>query len=157
MSDFGDIEGVKIKKLFTHTDDRGNFMEILRADENLLTKFGQSSTSVTLPGVIKAFHWHKNQDDAFFCISGNAQVVLYDLREDSKTYKKTQVIYLGDNAEKKLLVIPHGVAHGYRVLGNTPLLMLYFVSELYDPKNNDEQRIPFDDKEINFDWSTKNK
>ncbi len=157
MSDFEDIEGVKIKKLVTHTDDRGNFMEVLRSDENLLNKFGQSSVSVTLPGVIKAFHWHKKQDDVFFCISGNAQVVLYDLREGSKTYKKTQVVYLGDNAEKKLLFIPHGVAHGYRVLGNTNLVMLYFVSELYDPKNNDEQRIPFDDKEINFDWSTKNK
>lgn len=157
MSDFGEIEGVKIKKIVVHTDDRGNFMEILRNDEGLLKQFGQASTSVTLPGVIKAFHWHKKQDDAFFCISGNAQVVLHDLRKESKTYKKTQVVYLGDNAEKKLLIIPHGVAHGYRVLGNTPLVMLYIVSELYDPKINDEQRILFDDKEINFDWTTKNK
>ena len=157
MSDFGEIEGVKVKKLTTHTDDRGNFMEILRSDEGLLSNFGQASISVTLPGVIKAFHWHKKQDDTFFCISGNAHVVLHDLRKESKTYKKTQVIYLGDNAEKKLLIIPHGVAHGYRVLGNTPLVMLYIVSELYDPKINDEQRIPFDDNEINFDWTTKNK
>ncbi len=157
MSDFSEIEGIKVKKLVVHADDRGNFMEVVRSDEDILNKFGQCSISVTLPGVIKAFHWHKKQDDLWYCLSGNAQVVLYDLRENSKTYKKTQVIYLGENAEKQIISIPKGVAHGYRVLGNKPMKMLYFVTEPYNPKAPDEQRIPFDDKEINFDWATKNK
>jgi len=157
MSNFGEIEGVKTKKIVVHTDDRGNFMEVLRSDENLLEQFGQAALSTTLPGVIKAFHWHNRQDDLWYCLSGNAQVVLYDRRRDSKTYGKTQVIYVGENSEKKLLIIPKGVAHGYRVLGNTSLIMLYFLTEPYNPKNPDEERIPFDDKEIGFDWTTKNK
>ncbi len=157
MSNFGEIEGVKIKKIVVHTDDRGNFMEVLRSDENLLEKFGQAALATTLPGVTKAFHWHNRQDDLWYCLSGNAQVVLYDRRKDSKTHGKTQVIYVGENSERKLIIIPKGVAHGYRVLGNTGLIMLYFLTEPYNPKNPDEERIPFDDKEIGFNWTTNNK
>ncbi|MEZ0537115.1 dTDP-4-dehydrorhamnose 3,5-epimerase family protein [Caldicellulosiruptoraceae bacterium PP1] len=150
------IEGVKVKELKKHVDDRGFFMEILRDDDNLLEKFGQASMSLTYPGVIKAFHYHKLQDDLWFFPKGNAQVVLYDLRENSKTYKKTNVFYLGEN-NPILLLIPKGVAHGYRVLGNEPAIIVYFTTMSYNRENPDEYRIAWDDKEINFDWTTKNR
>jgi dTDP-4-dehydrorhamnose 3,5-epimerase len=54
-----------------------------------------------------------------------------------------------------LLFIPHGVAHGYRVLGNRPVALFYHATEAYNPENPDEERIPFDDPEIDFDWQTK--
>ncbi len=150
------IEGVKVKKLIRHVDDRGYFMEILRDDDNLLRKFGQASISMTYPGVIKAFHYHKLQDDLWFFPSGNAQVVLYDVREDSPTYKMTNVFYMGE-LNPILLLIPAGVAHGYRVLGNQPATIVYFTTHSYNRENPDEYRIPFDDKEIGFDWTTKNR
>jgi len=56
-----------------------------------------------------------------------------------------------------LVVIPKGVAHGYRVLGVTPVTLFYHTTESYDPKNPDEERIDFDDKWIGFDWKTKNR
>ena len=150
------IQGVSIKKLVKHSDDRGCFVEVLRNDDKLLKKFGQTSYTVTYPGVVKAFHYHKKQDDLWFVASGMAQVVLYDMRKKSKTYKETQVLYAGiDNPV--LILIPVGVAHGYRVLGNTPVGLFYHTTESYDPKNPDEQRIAFDDPEIGFDWSTKNR
>jgi dTDP-4-dehydrorhamnose 3,5-epimerase len=80
------IDGVFFKKLIKHCDDRGNFMEILRDDENILKKFGQASASMSYPGVIKAFHYHKLQDDVWYFPVGNAQVVLHDLRKESSTY-----------------------------------------------------------------------
>jgi dTDP-4-dehydrorhamnose 3,5-epimerase len=150
------IDGVKIKKITTHTHDRGNFREVLRDDDKLLKKFGQCSITVTYPGIIKAFHWHKKQDDLWYAVSGNAKVVLYDLRKDSKTFKQTQVICVGDNAESQLIMIPVGVAHGYQVLGKKPFTLMYFTTLSYDAKNPDEQRIAFDDKKINFDWEIKN-
>ena len=151
------IDGVKIKKLIVHGHDRGNFIEILRDDENLLERFGQASITVTYPGIIKAFHLHEKQDDLWHVINGNMQIVLYDMRKDSKTYKQTQVIYAGDLYEPQLVVIPVGVAHGYRVLGNKPVTLVYFTTKSYDAKDPDEKRIPFDDPEINFDWTTTNK
>lgn len=150
------IQGVKIRKITTHSHDRGNFREILRDDDKLLKKFGQASITVTYPGVIKAFHWHKRQDDLWYGVSGNARMVLYDLRKKSKTYRQTEVIYIGDNAEPVLVYIPQGVAHGYQVLGKKPFTLIYFTTESYNPKKPDEQRIAFDDKEINFNWKIKN-
>lgn len=150
------IEGVEIKKLVTFCDDRGFFREVLRDDEGLLTKFGQTSFTKTNPGVIKAFHWHKKQDDLWYVADGMAKVVLHDMRENSKTKGETDVIVCGED-NPVLIKIPIGVAHGYQVLGNKPVMLFYHTTECYDPKNPDEERIAFDDPEIGFDWTIKNR
>ncbi|NLF77405.1 MAG: spore coat protein, partial [Chloroflexi bacterium] len=69
----GKIHDVVIKKLVTYSDDRGYFREILRDDDNLMTRFGQTSFTKTYPGVIKAFHWHKHQDDLWYVADGMAR------------------------------------------------------------------------------------
>ena len=150
------IHDVIIKNLNTHSDDRGYFREILRDDDNLLRRFGQTSITKSYPGVIKAFHWHSEQDDVWYVASGMARIVLYDRRPGSPTYKTTQIIYAGDDNPVAVL-IPAGIAHGYQVLGNQPVVLFYHVTNAYDPKNPDEERIAFDDPEIGFDWSIKNR
>lgn len=147
------IQDVKVKKLIRHSDDRGFFMELLRDDEGLLRKFGQASLAKSYPGVIKAFHYHEKQDDAWFFPVGNAQVVLHDLRNDSLTFGETNVFYLGED-NPLVVVIPQGVAHGYRVLGNEPACIVYFTTEPYDPEYPDEKRLAWNDPAIGFDWST---
>ena len=104
--------------------------------------------------LIKAFHWHKKQTDVWFPLKGNMQIVLYDMRDDSPTHGQTQVIYAGEN-NPMLILIPPQIAHGYRVLGNIPATLFYHTSEAYDAQNPDEERIPWNDPKINFDWSTK--
>ena len=155
------IEGVKIKNLTVHQDiadavqlageQPGFLMEVLRQDENLLQEFGQSTFTVAYPGAIKAFHWHKNQADLWFVASGRAKIVLYDLRPNSATQGQTQVIYAGSD-KYKLVLIPVGVAHGYKVIGQEPVLLFYHTTKSYNPKNPDEERIAFDDSKISFDW-----
>ncbi|MCL6588996.1 MAG: dTDP-4-dehydrorhamnose 3,5-epimerase family protein [Firmicutes bacterium] len=150
------IEGVKVKKLIKHVDDRGFFMEVLRDDDSLLKKFGQFSMSLTYPGVVKAFHYHKLQDDLWFFPVGNAQVALHDLREGSITKGETNVFYPGEH-NPILIYIPSGVAHGYRVLGNTPAIITYVTTESYRPGQPDEYRLAWNDPMIGFDWETKNR
>lgn len=150
------IEGVKVKEINKHCDDRGFFAELLRIDEGLVEKIAQASMSMSYPGVIKAFHLHEHQDDVWFFPSGQAQVVLHDLRKDSATNRKTNVFYMGES-NPIVLVIPKGVAHGYRVLGTKPATIIYFTSKVYDPENQDELRIPWDDERIGFDWETKHR
>jgi dTDP-4-dehydrorhamnose 3,5-epimerase len=152
----GLIHDVVVKKLVTHPDDRGYFREILRDDDNLLRKFGQTAITKSYPGVIKAFHWHKDQDDIWYVAMGMARVVLYDRRPDSPTYKQTQVVFAGQDNPVSIL-IPTGIAHGYQVIGNEPVLLFYHVTKSYDPSDPDEQRIDYNDPEINFDWSIKNR
>lgn len=150
------IDGIITKKLVKHPDDRGFFAEIVRDDDNLLKKFGQMSMSLTYPGVIKAFHYHQIQDDLWFFPVGNAQVVLHDLREDSPTHGQTDVYYLGEN-NPLLVLIPAGVAHGYRVLGNEPAMIIYLTTESYQSLSPDEYRILWNDPAIGFDWTTQNR
>jgi len=147
------IHGVELKPLKIYPDDRGFFMETLRQDDPFFRGFGQSAVTVSYPGVIKAFHWHQNQDDYWVVVRGMAQVVLHDLREDSPTRGETQVVYLGEQ-NMQCLMIPRGVAHGYRVLGAEPMMMVYYVTQSYNPSNPDEHRIRWDDPSIGFDWST---
>ena len=146
------LEGVIIKKILNHPDDRGYFREILRDDDGLLSKFGQTSVTLTHPGVIKAFHWHKYQDDIWYIAQGRALVGLYDMRKDSTTSGKTQSI-LAEGDNPILIKIPIGVAHGYKVLGDTPVLLFYHTTKSYNPKDPDEGRIDFDDPSISFNWN----
>ncbi|EKE14096.1 MAG: nucleotide sugar epimerase [uncultured bacterium] len=155
------INGVKIKKLQVHDDipDRdhskerpGFLIEVLRDDDNFLKKFGQTTFTVAYQGTIKAFHYHKNQDDLWFVATGKAMVVLYDQRKDSPTYKETQVIMAGKD-DYKLILIPAGVVHGYKVLSEEPVLLFYHTTESYNAKEPDEERMDFDDSKIGFDWS----
>ena len=84
-------------------------------------------------------------------VSGKALVVLYDIRENSKTFGRIMSLEMNEN-EPKLLFIPKGVAHGYKVLGNKPLTMLYIMDKSYNAKNPDEFRIFHDDPKIGFEW-----
>ncbi|MEJ2148015.1 MAG: dTDP-4-dehydrorhamnose 3,5-epimerase family protein [Chloroflexota bacterium] len=148
----GKIDGVLIKKLVTYPDDRGYLREVLREDDNLMAQFGQTVVTKTYPGVIKAFHWHQRQDDLWYVAAGMARVVLFDRRPDSPTVGETQVVYAGED-NPVLILIPAGIAHGYQVLGDRPVLLFYTVTQCYDPADPDEERIPYDDPEIGFDWS----
>ncbi|MFA5134045.1 MAG: dTDP-4-dehydrorhamnose 3,5-epimerase family protein [Patescibacteria group bacterium] len=127
-------------------------MEVLRSDEGLLQKFGQTTFTVAYPGTIKAFHWHKKQDDLWFIAEGQAKIVLHDLRNGSLTCGETQVI-ITEEANPQLILIPKGVAHGYKVLGEKPAMLFYHTTEPYNALEPDEERIPFDDKKINFNWN----
>ena len=142
-----------IKRLVRFCDERGYLLEVARDDDGLLESFGQSTFTLTYPGVIKAFHWHRKQHDLWFVAAGEARVVLYDLREDSQTYRRTQVIFMGEHQPLTLL-IPPGVAHGYQVLGNRPVGLFYHTTHSYNPSSPDEERIPYDDPSIGFDWDS---
>ena len=148
------IEGVKILECKKHADNRGFLCEVTKKSQIKDFDWRQTNFTVAHPGVIKAFHWHKKQTDLWFCVSGNIEAVLYDLRDNSKTKGETQSIILGEH-NSAVLLIPKGVAHGYRVLGNNSAGLIYLVDQEYDPKNPDEERISHDDNTINFDWTTK--
>jgi dTDP-4-dehydrorhamnose 3,5-epimerase len=153
------IDGVKIKELKVFKDKPdleqdvklGVFMEVLRQSDDLLSNFAQSNFSIAYKDTIKAFHWHKKQDDLWFIASGRAVIVLYDQRPDSPTRGETQVIHAGSE-DYKLVLIPVGVVHGYKVLSDEPCLLFYHVTCEYDRESPDEERIDPFDKTINFDW-----
>ena len=144
------IEGVEIKELIAHKDERGFFCEIIRSSDNFFqNSFGQLSHSMAHKGVFKAWHMHKKQTDWMYVSTGNIKLVLYDTRKDSKTYGKLIEIFVGEKYGRKVVKVPPGVAHGYKII-NGPMHIIYVTDREYD--SNDELRIPHDDPEIGYNW-----
>jgi dTDP-4-dehydrorhamnose 3,5-epimerase len=150
------IQGVQIKQLTPHVDDRGYLMELIRSDDEFFSKFGQCYVSLNYPGVVRAWHYHKKQEDYFVVIKGACKVGLYDMREGSPTRGEAQALFLGDNNNIGVR-IPIGVAHGYRTLGAEASLLLNFPTEPYNADDPDEYRIPWDSPDIPFSWEAENK
>jgi dTDP-4-dehydrorhamnose 3,5-epimerase len=145
------IEGVMIKDLVTHADNRGYFREVIRVTDSIFSEgFGQLSHSLVHRGVIKAWHAHKYQGQWNYVASGLLRVALYDNREDSSTYRELMEFLVGDNQIPKVYYFPAGVLHGYKCVDG-PMNIFYLTSGVYDI--DDEVRISHDNPEINFDWT----
>ena len=144
------IEGVVLKELVTHCDERGFFREIIRVTDDFFTEgFGQWSHSLMYTGTVKAWHIHKVQVDWWYIGSGVLRVVLYDTRSDSTSYRTTMELLMGDFQPSQVLRIPPGVAHGCKAISG-PVHLFYITSKVYDP--SDEGRILHDDPIIGYDW-----
>jgi len=145
------IHGVKVKKLKIIPDERGRLMEILRSDDEAFTGFGQVYMTTAYPGVVKAWHYHKKQDDNFTCVSGKMRLALYDARKDSPTYGQINdfVISLDD---PMLVTIPKMVYHGFKCVSDREAVVINTVTLPYDHKQPDEYKIDPYDNDINYDW-----
>ena len=144
------IDGVAIKELSTHADERGFFREIIRVtDESFTAGFGQLSHSLVYPGVIKAWHAHRQQTQWTYIARGLLKVALHDGRSESPTYRQTMEFLFGDNQPAQVYCFPPGVAHGYRCIDG-PAHVIYVTSGVYDL--SDEVRMSHDDPSIGYDW-----
>jgi dTDP-4-dehydrorhamnose 3,5-epimerase len=149
------IAGVEIAPVAVWPDDRGHFMEVLRVGCGLAARFAPTTTQVsatlTHPDVVKAFHYHLRQYDCWSVVSGMLQVALIDLRKHSPTAGRRNTLYVGELRPWQIL-IPPGVAHGYKVISRDPAVLVYVTSRFYDP--SDECRIAYDDQHLKYDWKT---
>ena len=155
------IEGILIEPLQVYPDDRGFFCELARLGKGLASKMVpdeqrkiQVSLTLTYPGTIKAIHYHAEQSDLWAPVSGMVQVFLYDLRRHSSTFGAINTIFAGRLQPWEIL-IPPGVAHGYKALGVEPIQLLYFTDRHYNPA--DELRLPYDHPDIAYDWEIQHK
>jgi len=149
------IDGVEIKKLKVIPDARGRLMEVLRCDDEQFIEFGQVYITTTLPDVVKAWHFHKNQTDNFACVEGTIQVALFDARQDSETYGQINEMFIGIH-NPVLVSVPPGIYHGWKCVSQEEALIVNIPTKPYDYKNPDEHRISWDDQSIPYDWTKRN-
>lgn len=115
--------------------------------------FGEVTGDINLtyayPGVITAWHAHRRHYDEWFVIKGALKVGLA-IPNDDGTYRWL-FVSLSEHDGKVLRVLP-GVLHGWRNHTNQEAILMYHISEKYDPVNPDE--IPFTVQQVGADWST---
>jgi dTDP-4-dehydrorhamnose 3,5-epimerase len=148
------IEGVAVKKLEVFPDDRGRVMEILRKDDVLFQGFGQVYMSTTFPGVVKGWHYHKNQKDHICCVSGMIKLAVFDRREDSVTKDELNVFHIGIHSPT-LVKIPEGVFHGWKCISEYEACIINTVSEVFNKACPDEVRVDPHHNDIPFSWERK--
>jgi dTDP-4-dehydrorhamnose 3,5-epimerase len=154
----GIIQGIRIQPFPLWPDDRGYFLEVLRAGQGLASAFprdsSQVSAALSYPGTIKAFHFHRHQTDLWVPAQGMFQVALVDLRPQSPTFGVKNTLYVGALRPWQIL-IPPGIGHGYKVIGTSAAMLIYVTDRFYNPK--DEGRIGYDDPQIRYDWELQHK
>lgn len=157
------MEGIKVFELNRIIDERGSFTEIMRTDWTELfgdEKIQQSNLSVSYPGMIRAWHRHaRGQVDYYVVVKGTVKICAYDNDKNSKTFGNlTEII----SSEQKLQVVrvPGHYWHGIKTLGKETSMLVYFINNLYDYENPDEERSAWNNPDIidpqtklSFDWN----
>ncbi len=145
------ICGAFRRRLRPIRDERGFLVEILRADWENFFGFGQVYITTALPGVIKAWHYHKLQTDNFCVVKGKARIALYDARKDSQTYGEVEEFIVNDE-DWLLITIPPMVYHGFKNIGDEEVYLLNVPNRLYNYESPDEYRLPPDTAEVPYCW-----
>ncbi len=128
------IKDIIIKKLEKFEDDRGWLAEIYRDDElNYQPVMGY--VSVTKPGIIRGPHEHVEQSDCFvFLGPGSFELHLWDRREASETNGEYLKMKVGEN-NPTMVIVPPGVVHGYKCIGEKDAYSINLPNKLYKGKN----------------------
>ena len=128
----GTIANLFWKPLTRHGDPRGWLLEMFRTDE-LPAGFSplMGYVSLTEPGVARGPHEHIGQSDCF-CFIGPSDfdLILWDMRPGSPTNGIIQRETVGAN-RPMLVIVPPGVIHGYRNVGDGMGLVYNFPDTLY--------------------------
>jgi dTDP-4-dehydrorhamnose 3,5-epimerase len=148
------IDGVAIKTLKVIPDERGRLMEILRSDDEIFTRFGQVYMTTTYPQVVKAWHYHRKQDDLIACVKGMIKLVLYDDREGSPTRGEVNELFVGDHAPR-LVRVPQMVYHGWKCVSLEEAIIINAPTMVYNYGEPDEFRIDPHENDIPYTWERK--
>ena len=149
-----DIEGLYVIEPAVFKDERGYFMETYNQSDleaaGIHEVFVQDNQSMSVKGVLRGLHFQKQhpQGKLVRAIKGRIFDAVVDIRKGSETYGKWFGIELSEENKKQLLV-PKGMAHGFLVLSDTAEFC-YKCTEFYHPE--DEGGIAFDDKDIGIQW-----
>jgi dTDP-4-dehydrorhamnose 3,5-epimerase len=140
------LAGVKIHEINILPDERGFFAEAFRQDWKEILEdewIAQANISFSYPNMVRAWHKHlRGQVDYFLVLKGAMKICAYE----EQTGKMAEIVASG---EKPTIVrIPGKYLHGTKTVSSEPSLTAYFVTRLYDYKNPDEIRRPWNDQKI---------
>lgn len=117
----------------------------------------QINYSILYPGIIKAWHRHKHQDDYFCVLKGNAQVGIFSDKPDSEGRLKAPEKHFIGEMNPQVIHIKAGEWHGLTCVGDEPCGLLYLVTNKYNPEEPDEERASWENFAPEGFWLPENK
>lgn len=136
-------------------DERGSFMETYKASDfaaaGIPDRFVQDNHARSVRGVLRGLHYQKKaqaQSKLVRAATGEIFDVAVDIRRQSATFGRWVGVRLSA-ANRLMLYIPVGFAHGYCVISNTADV-IYKVTAEYDPEK--ERGIIWSDPDLAIAW-----
>ncbi|MDW5595977.1 hypothetical protein VSS74_16630 [Conexibacter stalactiti] len=141
-------EGMVVRELITHVDERGSVVELYDP------RWGVSPDELVFayqftirPGRAKGWGIHRRHDDRYAFLDGDLELAFFDAREDSSTSGLESRLVLSPY-RRLLVTIPRGVWHAERNLGDSDVRVVNFPTIMYDHTNPDKYRLPLDTDEL---------
>ncbi|MBL0190089.1 MAG: dTDP-4-dehydrorhamnose 3,5-epimerase [Saprospiraceae bacterium] len=149
------IEGAFILEPRVWGDERGYFFESFGTKylEPLGTKYNfvQDNEAMSKYGVIRGLHYQLPpfaQTKLVRVVKGEVLDVIVDIRKGSPSYGQALSVKLND-ANKRQLLVPKGMAHGYAVL-SSEAIFAYKCDDYYHPEH--EGGLNIHDPQLQIDW-----
>ncbi|MCW2387057.1 dTDP-4-dehydrorhamnose 3,5-epimerase [Sphingobium sp. B11D3B] len=148
------IDGVFIIEPKVFGDERGFFLESWNArafkDAGLEIDFVQDNHSRSSRGVLRGLHYQQPgpQGKLVRVTAGAVFDVAVDMRRSSTTFGKSVGVELSA-ANKRMLWVPEGMAHGFLCLEDGTDF-LYKCRGFYDPSH--EHSLLWNDPALGIDW-----
>ncbi|UXE66812.1 MAG: NAD-dependent epimerase/dehydratase family protein [Chryseotalea sp. WA131a] len=114
---------VKFKK---NTDQRGSFVELARTQSS-----GQTSFSVTLPGITRGNHFHTRKAERFAVVKGKAKIELRRINTEEV------ISYELDGENPSYVDMPIWYTHNITNIGSDELFTIFWINEPYNPADPD--------------------
>lgn len=112
--------------LHMNVDERGSFTEFLKSPDR-----GQVSINISKPGIIKGQHWHHTKNEKFLVVSGQGVIRFRKIDSD----EIIEYFVSGDKLE--VVDIPVGYTHNIENLGDTDMVTVMWVNEIFDKERPD--------------------
>ena len=148
------LPGVFILEPRVFGDERGFFFESynqrVMADAGITERFVQDNHSCSSRNIIRGLHYQVKhpQGKLVRVVEGEIVDVAVDLRRSSPTFGRWEAVRLsGEN--KRMLWIPAGLAHGFRVLSEKAHV-LYKATDFYAPEH--ERTLAWNDPQLKINW-----
>lgn len=148
------LPGVFILEPRVFGDDRGFFFESynrkIMVDVGIVEQFVQDNHSCSARNVLRGLHYQVKQPQGKLVrvVEGEIIDVAVDLRRSSPTFGGWEGVRLtGEN--KRMLWIPVGFAHGFRVLSEKAHV-LYKATDFYAPEY--ERTLAWNDPDLKIKW-----
>ena len=148
------LPGVLILEPRVFSDERGFFLESynrqVMADLGIVGAFVQDNHSCSSRNVLRGLHYQIKHPQGKLVRAAIGEIldVAVDLRRSSSTFGRWEAVRLsGEN--KRMLWIPIGFAHGFRVLSETAHV-LYKATDFYAPEH--ERTLAWNDSDLKIEW-----
>ena len=147
------LPGLLILEPKVFSDARGFFLESYNektmAEAGIREHFVQDNHSFSIRNVVRGLHYQvRPQGKLVRAVVGEILDVALDLRRSSPTFGRWHSLSLSE-ANRQVLWIPPGFAHGFRVLSEGAHVV-YKTTDYYYPEA--ERTIAWNDPVVNVDW-----